>query len=228
MAEKIVLSWSGGKDSALTLERLLYHGAYTVEGLFTVYDRDTQKVKLHNVPIQLIRLQAKSINLPLFEIPIEENASNEKYEEAHINLFNELKKNDIHHAAFGDLFLEVIRNYRESLAEKAGFKFHYPLWKENPEKLSSEFIERGFKAVVTAINSDVLDEDCLGKQYDENFISSLPDNVDICGENGEFHTFVWDGPYFSKPVGYVLGENSTKDYRPEIDMSMSFCEIMPV
>lgn len=227
MAEKIVLSWSGGKDSTLALERLIYNGGYTVEGLFTIYTQESQKVNLHNVPISLIRTQAKSLNLPLYEIVLPEGAINEVYESEHFKLFEQLKIKGISNIAFGDLFLDVIKEYRDKLAAKAGMKFHYPLWHEQTGKISSEFIERGFNAIVTAINTDVLPYSLLGRQYDEDFITELPENVDICGENGEFHTFVWDGPIFSQPVSFNIGEITTIDYRPKIEMSMAFIEILP-
>jgi uncharacterized protein (TIGR00290 family) len=227
MAEKIVLSWSGGKDSTLALERLIYNGGYVIEGLFTVYTTETQKVNLHNVPVSLIRMQAESLNLPLYEIALPEDASNEIYESEHFKLFEQLKVQGIYNIAFGDLFLDVIKDYRDKLAAKTGMKFQYPLWREQTGKISTEFIERGFKAVVTAINTDVLPYSLLGRQYDEDFVTQLPEDVDICGENGEFHTFVWDGPIFSKSVTYNLGEISTTDYRPKVEMSMAFIEILP-
>lgn len=227
MVQKIVLSWSGGKDSTLALERLVYNGGYVVKGLFTVYTKETGKVNLHNVPVSLIRLQAESLNLPLFEIALPEGASNEVYEAEHFKLFEKFKAEGIYDIAFGDLFLDVIKDYRDSMAAKCGMAFHYPLWRENTNKISNELIERGFKAVVTAVNINVLPYTLLGRQYDEDFISQLPENVDICGENGEFHTFIWDGPLFSKPVTYTLGEVFTVDYRPKVDISMAFIEILP-
>lgn len=227
MADNIVVSWSGGKDCCLALERLMYNGNYRVCGLFIAYDAESNKVKLHNVPIALIRLQAQSIGLPLYEIPLSARATNEEYEQAHLKLFDELKAKDIQNIAFGDIFLEEIKAYRDRLSVKTGMAFHYPLWHHESEAMSEEFINRGFEAVVTAIDSSILSDDFLARLYDASFVADLPDDADICGENGEFHTFVFDGPIFSRTIHYKTGNIYKENYRPAVDMEMAFIEIAP-
>lgn len=225
MADKIVLSWSGGKDSALALEKLMYNGQYQVCGLFTTYNAQSQKISLHNVPVELIRQQAQNLNLPLYEIPLPPNASNAIYEDAHKYLYDKLKKDGISHVAFGDIHLQEIRDYREKVANGAGMQTYFPLWEMKTGELATEFIDRGFKAIVTAVNTANLNPDKLGELYNESFIAGLPEDADICGENGEFHTFVFDGPIFSKPIKYFLGKVYMENYRPAIDMEMAFVEM---
>jgi uncharacterized protein (TIGR00290 family) len=225
MSSNILLSWSGGKDSALALERLQYNGEYRPIGLFTAYDKESGKVKLHNVPIELIRMQAESVGLPLYELPLSSKASNDEYEKAHLDLFAKLKKEDLESVAFGDIHLEVIRQYREQLSAKAELPFVYPLWGESPEYLSQDFIERDFKAVITAIDTAKMTKEKLGSIYDLEFVAGLPGDVDVCGENGEFHSFVFDGPNFSRRIGYKTGKIFEEDYRPEVNMTMAFLEI---
>jgi uncharacterized protein (TIGR00290 family) len=225
MADKIVLSWSGGKDSALALEKLMYNGQYNVVGLFTTYNQSTQKINLHNVPLNLIRKQAESLDLPLFEIALPPNASNSKYENAHKDLFHKLKQEGVTHIGYGDIFLEEIRKYRESVAEKAGMQTYFPLWGLTSAELADEFIDRGFKAIITAIDTAKLATQKLGKIYNEEFIADLPTDVDVCGENGEFHTFVYDGPIFKQPLKYFLGDVYMESYKPALDIEMAFIEI---
>jgi uncharacterized protein (TIGR00290 family) len=225
MADNIVVSWSGGKDSSLALERLMYNGNYKVCGLFTAYDVKNQWVKLHNVPIAMIRLQAESLGMPLYEIPLSPTASNAEYENAHFELFEKLKKEGIYNIGYGDIFLEEIKEYRDKMSAKAGMHFHYPLWNADAEDISEEFISRGFEAVITAIDTAKLDESFLGRHYNAAFIADLPDDVDICGENGEFHSYVFNGPIFSKAIHYKTGKIYKENYRPTVDMEMAFVEI---
>ncbi|MGZ5244858.1 MAG: Dph6-related ATP pyrophosphatase [Bacteroidia bacterium] len=225
MADKIVLSWSGGKDSALALEKLMYNGQYQLCGLFTTYNVQTQKINLHNVPIALIRQQAESLGLSLYEIPLPPNAANAIYEDAHKHLYNKLNQEGITHIGFGDIFIEEIKSYRENIAQQTGLETFFPLWQQNTEALANEFITRGFKAIITALDTAKLGIENLGRLYDEAFIAALPDDTDFCGEHGEFHTFVFDGPIFRKPVKYFLGDVYMENYKPAIDMEMAFIEI---
>jgi uncharacterized protein (TIGR00290 family) len=228
MPDKIILSWSGGKDSAMALARLIYNGGCQVEGLFTSYNRDNSKVNLHGIPKELIREQAASLKLDLYELPLPPAASNEEYEAAHLSLFENLKAKGIDAIAYGDLFVQEIRDYRDRLSEKAGISFIYPLWGEDTSRLAPEIIERGFKAVVISIDAEKLPGNMLGRPYDDNFIKDLPENNDYCGENGEFHTFVYDGPIFSRAIPYQLGDRYEEDYRPAVNMQMKYMDILPV
>jgi uncharacterized protein (TIGR00290 family) len=229
MPQKIVLSWSGGKDSSLALYRLLHDDNFIVSGLFTAYNGASAKVGLHGVPITLIRKQAEALGLPLYEIALPPSPSNQIYEGMHLALFERLKVElGIVKIAYGDIYLEEIKAYRDAMAAKAGMEFYYPLWAENPSALAMEVINKGFKNVIISIDASKLSNDFLGKQYDQSFIDYLPAEVDKCGERGEFHSFAWDGPHFNNPVKYVLSEIYSEDYRPAINMKMNYIEINPV
>jgi uncharacterized protein (TIGR00290 family) len=228
MSTNINISWSGGKDSALALDRLLYHGAYRLTGLFTVYDKITQRVPIHHTPIELIRRQADSLGLPWHGIPLPANASNADYEAAHLELFRQLQKDSgLEAVAYGDIGLEDVRQYRDTLSAQAGLPFVYPLWQGGSSYLSQDFISRGFKAIITSIDPEKVPEDSLGSLYDEAFVASLPTETDIMGENGEFHTFVFDGPMFSSRVKWKAGEISESDFTTPSGRKMKLLDISP-
>ncbi|MDQ3073873.1 MAG: adenine nucleotide alpha hydrolase [Bacteroidota bacterium] len=227
MSDKILLSWSGGKDSVLALHNLLYLGGYKVAGLITTFTESTGTVGLHNVPIELIRDQADSLDLPLFEIGLTLNASNYEYEQRLLQLFENAKQTGISEVAFGDIYLASIREYRDNLALKTRMKFHYPVWGQDTAQLSREFISRGYDAIVIAIQKDLIAPDMLGRIFDESFIGDLPLGVDVCGENGEFHTFVYDGPIFNKPIPFRTGARTVEKSRQGIDITMEYLEILP-
>lgn len=225
MTNKIALSWSGGKDSTLALRKLLYEGEYKVEVLLTLFNPETQMVPYQYIPIDFIRKQAESLNIPLLEIPVGSPLSNLSYENVLTQTFQQLKKQDIHTVAYGDINSQGIRNYREQLAAKIQVKFIYPLWDMNIAYLANDFIERGFKAIISSLDTLMLDENFLGEAYDSSFIANLPDTVDICGEHGEFHTFVYDGPIFSKAISFETGEIYDDGMQTEL-VQMKYIEIL--
>ncbi len=206
----ILLSWSGGKDSSLTLFQLLNEKKYHIATLITNVTEGYDRITMHGVRAELLDLQATALNLPLHKIYTSQQSSNEEYEEKMSETFSLFRNNDINTAAYGDIFLEDLRDYREKLLARSGFSGIYPLWKQSTQKLSRMFIELGFKAILTCVNGEVLDYSFAGRMFDNELLSDLPDNVDPCGENGEFHTFVFDGPVFQQPVPIKTGEKVTR------------------
>ncbi len=211
MAEKIILHWSGGKDSSLTLERLLQNPQWNVVGLWTTYTPKYQRVSMHGTPITLIQLQAQRIGVPLTLMPLEENASMKDYEKQFTKYLLRFKKQGVHHIAFGDIFLEDLKHYRETLLKRFGMQAHFPLWGENTYALAQDFVKR-FKAVITSVNGKMLSKEWAGRVLDEACLKSLPDEVDPCGENGEFHTFVYDAPFFSQPIPIQIKNTIERTY----------------
>ncbi len=213
MNEKVVLAWSGGKDSALALYEVLNSGSYEVLKLLTTIAKDQDRISIHGVRRVLLEQQAKALRLPLEELFLPKGASNAEYE---VELLKALKRhhdNRVSSVVFGDIFLEDIKKYREKILAKAGLKGVFPLWKKDTKHLARVFINLGFQAVVTSVDSNVLGKDFAGREYDEMFLSDLPFNVDPCGENGEFHTFVYNGPIFREKVGFEKGELALRDNR---------------
>jgi uncharacterized protein (TIGR00290 family) len=213
MREKVVVAWSGGKDSALSLYEILNSGSYEVLELLTTVAKDQDRISIHDVQRVLLERQAKALRIPLEELFILKGASDAEYEEALLKTFKRHRGNDVSSVVFGDLFLEDIRKYREHILAKAEMNGVFPLWKKDTEKLARTFINLGFKAVITSVDSHVLGKDFAGREFDEKFLSDLPAIVDPCGENGEFHTFVYDGPIFCEQVGFKKGELTLRDNR---------------
>lgn len=195
-----MLSWSGGKDSLLALERLRAQGE-TVAGLLTTITED-DRIAMHGVPLELLQLQAEALNLPLVTCPVPAFPSNAVYEAALARAVDRFRSLGIERIAFGDLFLADIRAYRESLCLRWGLTAVFPLWGFNTTELAQQFLAMGGHATICCAAR----EDWVGQAYDADFIARLAGNIDPCGENGEFHTFVTDGPGFSRPVpGSVAG-----------------------
>jgi uncharacterized protein (TIGR00290 family) len=208
---KVALFWSGGKDAAYSLYLLSKQDAFKVSFLVTTLNANYQRVSMHGVRENLIEQQAKALNLPLKKMWMEQG-TNEEYEKKLDELFHELKRENIHHVAFGDIFLTEIRSYREKILERNGMKGLFPVWGMKSEVLLAELLDAGFKAVVCCVDANVLSPGWVGAELDEEFMKSLPAQVDCCGENGEFHTFVYDGPMFSTPIHFKRGEKISRPH----------------
>jgi uncharacterized protein (TIGR00290 family) len=202
----IIVSWSGGKDSALTLHELLHDKSYCVKGLFSTTSTASGRLPIHEVKKEFIHQQAKEAGVPLYEVNIPPGASNELYEKMMIQEFESFKKQGIDTIAYADLLLEDIRAYRDDLLERTGMKGLYPLWKKDTRKAANDFVAKGFRAVVTTVDTEKLPAEMAGRPFDANFIDSLPKEVDPSGENGEFHTFVFDGPIFKNTIPVKKGK----------------------
>lgn len=210
--KKAVINWSGGKDCTLALHSLLQTKQYSPVKLVTTIVKSTKRVSMHGICEQLIRQQAASINIPLDVITLPDTPSNEVYQNVMQGIWKQYFDEGICTSVFGDIFLEDIREYRDSIAKSSGISNVYPLWKKNTLTLINEFIELGFKAVVVAADMKLFDKSVLGRVINSEFVKMLPEGVDPCGENGEFHTFVFDGPVFEYPVRFQTGEIVVKSY----------------
>ncbi|MDR7210820.1 diphthine--ammonia ligase [Flavobacterium piscis] len=210
--KKALFNWSSGKDSALTLYKILQNPEFKIECLLTSVNQQHQRISMHGVRVELLEAQAKSIGLPLKIMQIPEMPTMEVYENVMAKTLDELKKQGITHSVFGDIFLEDLRIYRENKLAQIGFEGVFPLWKIPTHDLIQEFISLGFKTIVVCVNERHLDKSFVGRIIDQDFINDLPENVDVCGENGEFHTFTFDGPIFSKPINFEIGETVYRKY----------------
>ena len=221
MKEKILLSWSGGKDSALALYEIQKDSNYEIAALLTTVTADYNRVSMHGIRKTLLELQGESLGLHLENISITKEASQEKYDSAMLDILTKYKKRGVMSVVFGDIFLEDVKIYREKNLSKIGMKAIFPLWKKDTRERASSFIKLGFRTIVTCVDSNFLDKKFVGRKFDEQFLSELPSNVDPCGENGEFHSFVYDGPIFRNRISHKIGETCLRDNR------FYYCDIIP-
>jgi len=222
MREKVIVAWSGGKDSALALYEVLKSGSYEVLELLTTVTKDYDRISIHGVRRVLLEQQAKALRIPLEQMVITKGASDAEYEGELLKTLERHRDEGVFSVVFGDIFLEDVRKYRERILAKAGMNGIFPLWKRDTQDLARTFINLGFKAIITSIDSNVLGKSFAGREYDEKFLSDLPANVDPCGENGEFHSFVYDGPIFRERVLFTKGEIVLRDNR------FYYCDLVPV
>lgn len=206
----IALAWSGGKDSALAL-RALRAAGLEVGALLTTVTEGYDRVSMHGVRRNLLRRQAGAAGLPLVEITIPPDCVNAVYEERMARAFAFPPLDAVPAVAFGDLFLEDVRAYREERLARASKRALFPLWGSDTSRLAGEFLAAGFAAIVCCLDPRRVDRGLAGRPYDAAFLARLPPDVDPCGENGEFHTFVWNGPIFGEPVACERGEVVERD-----------------
>ncbi len=214
---KSVFNWSGGKDSSLALHYILQDKKYDIHTLLTTVSEKYDRISMHGVRSQLLKTQAEAIGLPLTAIKLPEMPSMSSYDEQMKLVMNDFKDKGITTSIFGDIFLEDLKSYREKQLAKVSMDAHFPLWKRDTTELIHEFIDLGFKTILVCTNASLLPKEFAGRIIDKDFLKDLPKNIDPCGENGEFHTFVFDGPIFSKPVEFELGELVFKEYRAPKD-----------
>jgi len=207
--QKALFCWSGGKDSALALHKILQEDKYEVIALLTTLNREFKRVSMHGVREELLEKQAASIGLPLIKMYVSEG-TNQEYEQEMEKLLLEYKAKGVTKIIFGDIFLEDLRAYRESNLAKVGLAAEFPLWKKNTKNLIEEFFNLGFKTIICCVNDAYLDENSVGVELDKKFVNQLSSNIDPCGENGEFHTFCYAGPIFKFPVEFGSGEKIYK------------------
>lgn len=209
--ERVLFCWSGGKDSALALHRLQRDPQYDVVALLTTYNEHRQRVSMHGVRLALSELQAQSIGLPLDKVFVSERSSNEEYSLKMAERMLEYKAQGVTTVAFGDIFLEDLRQWRESNLAEIGMRAIFPLWKNDTRALVREFVDLGFASRICCVSEAHLDRGALGRDVDLAFVESLPSGVDPCGENGEFHSFAYAGPIFSEPLAIETGECVGRD-----------------
>ena len=217
--EAIAMCFSGGKDSSLALWEIRRAQTYVVETLLTTVNAEYDRVSMHGVRRELLREQADAIGIPMTEVPVPRVCTNAVYEREMGAAYARLQAAGIRRVAFGDIFLEDLRTYREEQLAASKLECFFPLWKQDTGRLARRFIQGGFKAVLVCVNSKVLDSTFAGRRFDEALLSDLPPGVDPCGENGEFHTFVYDGPVFRRSVRVSTGEVVQRD-------SFVFCDLL--
>ncbi|MDD5476819.1 MAG: diphthine--ammonia ligase [Candidatus Omnitrophica bacterium] len=220
--KKILFTWSGGKDSAMALYELQKVYNYKIWALLTTITDGYDRISMHGVRNALLEQQIESLGFPLEKIHISKDASNEEYELKMKNALLRYRTQGVCLVAFGDIFLEDLRTYREENLSRIGLKGIFPLWKRDTTALAHTFIDLGFKAVISCIDSKCLDKSFAGRVFDKQFLSELPLNVDPCGENGEFHSFVYGGPIFKSEIAYEKGEVVLRDNR------FYYCDLMPI
>ncbi|MDQ6903327.1 MAG: diphthine--ammonia ligase [Bacteroidota bacterium] len=212
-------NWSGGKDSALALYHILKDEMYSVEKLLTNINSQYRRISMHGVREDLLELQVAAIGIPLQKLVLPDQPSMKEYEDYMMQTINQLRQEGFTHSVFGDIFLEDLKTYRENQLAKVGMTTIFPIWKRDTSTLIHEFIDLGFKTIVVCVNEKYLDKSFCGRIIDENFIADLPNDVDVCGENGEFHTFAFDGPIFHNPVAFTTGEIIYRKYAAPKDQN---------
>lgn len=243
MIHPSIFNWSGGKDSALAMYYVLKNPELSIGKLITSVNSTHNRVSMHGLRTELLELQADSLGLPLQQLLLADQPTMEAYNQAMAGIMKELKADGFTHAIFGDIFLEDLRKYREEKLAEVGFTAVFPLWKRDTTELVQEFLDLGFKTITVCVKAELLDESFAGRIIDKDFLKDLPKGVDPCGENGEFHTFVFDGPIFKQPIPFTIGEtvfkeytspsnqedNCTSDQRPApANMGFWFCDLLPV
>ena len=218
--EKVLLAWSGGKDSAMSLYEIQSSGKYEIVSLLTTINQDYDRVSMHGVRRTLVEQQALSLGLPMEKVLVPKTCSNEEYEARMGEVLTRFKQDGINQVVFGDIFLEWVKEYREANLSKLGMKGIFPIWGRDTDELTRSFITLGFQAVITCVDTKVLAQRFLGRMLDGQFLAELPSSVDPGGENGEFHSFVFAGPVFKDRIAYTLGETVQRD-------SFYFCDLLP-
>lgn len=212
MKKQAIMNWSGGKDSMLSLYKVLKDEEYEVQCLFTSISHQLRRITMHGVRETLLDLQAQALGLPLQKLELPASNTMDLYNQLMAEQMTIFKSQGVTHSIFGDIHLEDLKKYREAQLQKVNLEAVFPIWKRPVSEVIHEFINLGFKAVVVCVNARYLDKSFVGRTLDADFIRDLPSNVDVCGENGEFHTFVYDGPIFKQPVSFKMGEVVYRDY----------------
>jgi len=214
MKQPAIFNWSGGKDSALALYKVQQSGQYDVQTLLTTVSEPHRRISMHGVRVALLEQQAASLGLPCHQLLLPETPTMAAYEQRLTAALQQLKSHGATASIFGDIFLEDLRRYREAQLARLELQAVFPLWGVPTGELVREFLALGFKTITTCVNEKYLDRSFAGRVIDEDFLRDLPPHVDPCGENGEFHTFVFDGPLFNTPIAFEKGEIVHRTYTP--------------
>ncbi len=203
---KAIFNWSGGKDSALALYKIQIEKKIEVSSLLTTLNKKNKRVSGHGIRESLLDLQSKNMSIPINKIFLPDDVSNETYEKMMKEYWEKKKNEGINYCISGDIFLEDVKEYREKQLSMMDIQTVFPLWKMNSNDVLKEFIDLGFKSIVVCINEKYLDSSFVGRIINADFVADLPQNIDPCGENGEYHSFVFDGPIFKKPVDFKVND----------------------
>ncbi len=207
------MNWSSGKDAALAYATLLMHKEYEVTHLLTTLSADHERVFMHGIREQLLDAQAERMKLPLIKVKLPASPDDSIYKAAMLQTMTGLKEEGVEIAAYGDIFLEDLKVYREQQLAQAGMTALFPLWKRDTRQLMTDVEQAGIQAIIVCVNEQYLGKEFLGRNIDADLLNSLPSNVDPCGENGEFHTFVHNAPFFSAPIPIVTSEVVHRTYK---------------
>jgi uncharacterized protein (TIGR00290 family) len=220
--EPVVLSWSGGKDSTMAAYQLLASQKYEIAALLTTVTEGFDRISMHGVRCELLERQAGSLGIPLHKILIPQDCSNEIYEARMREAMTRIKAQGISKIAFGDLFLQDVRQYRDERLEQAGMTGLYPIWMRDTEELVRTFIGLGFKAILACVDTQALDASFAGREIDLQLLKDLPQSVDPCGEYGEYHSFVYAGPIFENAIACKTGDRVLRNER------FNYCDIVAI
>lgn len=234
-----IFCWSGGKDSAYCLHKVLQEELYEVKYLLTTINDTFKRISMHGVREELLDIQTDAIGIPLLKVKVSEG-SNAEYEKQMEATLLKVQAEGIRHVVFGDIYLEDLRNYRENNLKKLGMQGVFPLWKMNTKDLIHDFLSLQFKTITCCINDGYLAEEWVGREIDTSFVNQLPSGVDPCGEDGEYHTFCYDGPLFKKKINFIKGEKVYKALEiktaendcvlpaESLTKGFWFCDLLPV
>lgn len=222
--ESVIVSWSGGKDCALAMYEALVGGEYEVAGLLTAVTQDCDRVDMHDIRWSLIERQTKVLGLPWEKVSISSHTSNADYDSTLAQALRRYRESGVTSVVFGDIFREDLRKYRTLNLARLGMKAIFPLWKRDNLQLMDSFISLGFKAIVTSINACRLDDEFVGRTIDWKFLRDFPSSANICGEYGEYHTFVYDGPIFESAIAYAIGDIFERD---DEFHHFRYCDVIP-
>jgi len=219
--ESVILSWSGGKDSCMAAYQLLASQKYEIASLLTTVTEGYDRISMHGVRRSLLEQQADSLGVPLHQIMIPKDCPNQIYEARMREAVEHFKTRGITKVAFGDLFLQEVKQYREARLAQAGMTGLYPIWMRDTGELVRTFIGLGFRAILCCVDTQAIDASFAGRQIDQALLRDLPDSADPCGENGEYHSFVYAGPIFKRPIPCRAGETVLRTAR------FNYCDILP-
>lgn len=227
--EKAFINWSGGKDCTLALHKVTEEKELSVEFLFTSLSRQYQRVSMHGVRKEMITRQGLALGIPSRKLYLPENTTMEVYDQHMQNEMMLMKERGINHCIFGDIFLEDLRKYREEKLKAVHIQPHFPLWKKDTTALLKEFIDLGYKSIIVSVDSQKINPNFLGRELSYEFLAELPGSVDPCGENGEFHTYVFAGPLFHEPIKFEKGEIVKKNYTHDgKEFEYAFLDLVPL
>ena len=212
---KIVFNWSGGKDSALALYKLIKSEQYDIASLLTTINKENNKSTVHDIPLEILEKQAQSLEIPLYTVFLSEDLKD--HDNAMYTAITHFKQQGVSHFAFGDIFLADVKTYRENKLLPLGINVIEPLWNRSSEEIIQEFLNSGLKTKIIVTQADKLSKDFVGKDLTQALIDTFPEDVDICGENGEYHTLVYDGPIFRFPITFEIKNVVKQSYNITLD-----------
>lgn len=213
--KKAVFNWSGGKDSALALQKILQDDAFEIVSLLTTITQETQTSSIHAIPLNLLQKQAEHIGIPLYAVELTKDITN--YELGMKKAVEHFKNQGVQHFVFGDIFLEDVKAYREEKLNPLGIEVIEPLWGKSSEEVMGDFLRSGIKTKIIVTQADQLGEEFIGKEITQDLLKVLPQEVDVCGENGEYHTFAYDGPIFTSEIPFEITEVKKISYTFKLD-----------